>query len=124
MARALGPDGVAAVAGGVVSFVLWDSIDEVDAVHTVVYVRGMAIREPFVGINVTDRDQIEMSRAEKAFMSASRLLAADVAYPVRTLDVNPVLLLESIRYYWKHPDARRELESEEGIRRMSKLSSG
>lgn len=69
--------------------------------------------EPFVGLGISDLDRVEMSYIARKLSRVNRWLAADVNYPVRTLDVDPHQLLDAIRRYWQNPDARAELRSGE-----------
>ncbi|HVM35867.1 MAG TPA: hypothetical protein VM784_11045, partial [Actinomycetota bacterium] len=103
--------GIYARTGVVESFVPWDAISSVEEVETRVYVRGAAVHEPFIGLMISDLDRVEISRMAKRFVRINRLLAADLSYPVRTLDVDPRRLLTAIRRYWRDPRARAELKS-------------
>jgi hypothetical protein len=48
----------------------------------------------------------------------NRRLAADITLPIRTLDIDPALLLEALRYYHQHPRARAELATQGGLARL------
>jgi hypothetical protein len=48
----------------------------------------------------------------------NRRLAADVSLPIRTLDIDPRLLCQALRYYHQHPEARAELATEAGPARV------
>ncbi len=112
------PEGIVAVAGGSSSFAPWDAIASVRAVDFTFYSRGAAINEPFIGLNATDTDRIEISKAGRMLMKTNRLMGTDLAYPMRTLDVDPATLLFAIRFYLEHPEARSELESQAALQRV------
>jgi hypothetical protein len=48
----------------------------------------------------------------------SRRLAADLSLPIRTLDIDPPLLYQALRYYHQHPRARAELATQAGVARV------
>jgi hypothetical protein len=45
----------------------------------------------------------------------NRRLGADVSLPIRTLDIDPRLLCQALRYYHQHPQARAELATGAGL---------
>ena len=55
---------------------------------------------------------------ERLLLPLNRRLAADITLPVRTLDIDPALLLEALRYYHQHPQARAELATQDGLARL------
>jgi hypothetical protein len=55
---------------------------------------------------------------ERLLLPLNRRLAADITLPVRTLDIDPALLLEALRYYHQHPQARDELATQAGLARV------
>ena len=112
------PEGIAAVAGGSSSFAPWDAIASVRAVDFTFYSRGVAINEPYIGLNATDTDRIEISKAGRMLMKTNRLIGTDLAYPMRTLDVDPARLLFALNFYLEHPEARSELEGRAALQRV------
>jgi hypothetical protein len=52
------------------------------------------------------------------FFGLGGILAADVTLSFRTLDIDPALLYEALRYYHEHPQARAELATEDGLSRL------
>ena len=116
---ALLPSGIAAVARGISSFVPWEVIVGVRAVQMRLWVRGFPVREPFVGLMISDPSRVETSGVARAMIRANRLFGADVTYAVRTLDVEPALLMNAIDFYSKHPEKRHETGTEEGLARVS-----
>jgi hypothetical protein len=112
------PSGVAAVAAGTTSFVPWDAIDSIAAFDFTLYTRGFANHEPYIGINATDPDRIEISKTGRMLMKTNRLLGTDLAYSVRALEVEPALLYHALLYYLEHPDARSELSGHAGLDRV------
>jgi RNA polymerase sigma-70 factor, ECF subfamily len=81
-------------------------------------VRGVSVREPLVGIDVSDPQAIQTGPLKRLLLPLSRRLAADVALPIRTLDIDPPLLYEALRYYHQHPQARAELATQAGLTRI------
>jgi hypothetical protein len=114
------PEGVQATAAGTHSFVPWDAIEWVEAFDLTVYSRGFANHEPLVGIKATDPDRIEISKTGRMLMKTNAMFGTDLAYPVRTLNVEPALLLHALRYYLENPDARPELRGQEALHRVEK----
>ena len=55
---------------------------------------------------------------ERLLLPLNRRLAADITLPVRTLDIDPSLLYEALRYYHQHPSARDELNTPAGLARI------
>lgn len=55
---------------------------------------------------------------EQLLLPLNRPLAADVALPIRTLDIDPSLLYGALRYYHQHPQARDELATQDGLARV------
>ncbi|MDQ4145885.1 MAG: hypothetical protein M3198_19490, partial [Actinomycetota bacterium] len=105
--------GIFARIGVAQSFVPWDVITSVEETEITTYYRGIANNEPFVGLMISDLDRVEMGRVPRGLARANRLLAADINYPVRTLDVDPIRLLHAIRHYWQEPEARERLRTGE-----------
>jgi hypothetical protein len=48
----------------------------------------------------------------------NRRLGADISLPVRTLDIDPPLLYQTLRYDHQHPKARVELATQAGLARV------
>jgi hypothetical protein len=101
----------------------WDAIDEVRAFETTVYVRGFAIREPFVGLILGDPQAATMGKLQRALLRVSRRLGADIGFPLRTLRADPVLLYTGMRYYHLHPQARDELGAQAGLDYLRRATS-
>lgn len=115
---ALAPDGIHQHLAGSMSFVPWDVITDVRGEDLKMWVRGATVREPFIAVDVGDRRRVEMSKVGRALMRVNKHLLADVAYPVRQLDVDPTLALRAIAFYWKTPDRRHELADRAGVDRI------
>jgi hypothetical protein len=71
-----------------------------------------------VGIDLSDPQAIQSGPLERLLLPLNRRLAADITLPVRTLDIDPALLLEALRYYHQHPQARAELATQDGLARL------
>jgi hypothetical protein len=76
------------------------------------------ISEPLVGIDLSDPQAIQTGPLERLLLPLNRRLAADITLPVRTLDIDPPLLYEALRYYHQHPPARDELNTPAGLARI------
>lgn len=111
----LTPSAVVFAQGKDLTVAPWDAIDEVRAFETTVYVRGFAIREPFVGLILSDLQAATMGKLQRALLGVSRRLGADIGFPLRTLRADPVLLYTAMRYYHLHPQARDELGAQAGL---------
>jgi hypothetical protein len=118
------PEGVQATAAGTNSFVPWDAIAWVEAFDFTFYSRGFANHEPYVGIKATDPQRIEISKTGRMLMKTNSMFGTDLAYPVRTLNVEPALLLHALRYYLENPNSRPELGGPEALQRVEKLMAG
>ena len=114
----LTPTAVVVAAGGARTVVPWDAIRQVRATEVTTSVRGMTIREPLVGIDVHDPGAVRTGRLGRLLLPLNRRLAADVALPVRTLDVDPDRLCQVLRHYLEHPEARAELAGPDGLARL------
>ena len=114
----LTPSAVVVAAGGARTVVPWPAIRQVRATEVATYVRGVRISEPLVGIDVSDPRAIQTGALERLLLPLNRRLAADITLPVRTLDIDPSLLYEALRYYHRHPQARSELATEAGLARL------
>jgi hypothetical protein len=62
--------------------------------------------------------RIQTGALERLLMPLNRRLAADITLPIRTLDIDPPLLYEALRYYHQHPQAWAELATQDGLARM------
>jgi hypothetical protein len=71
-----------------------------------------------VGIDLSDPQAIQTGPLERLLLPLNRRLAADITLPIRTLDIDPSLLYEALRYYHQHPQARAELATPAGLARM------
>lgn len=114
----LTPSAVIIAAGGARTMVPWEAIQQVQATQVTTHVRGVRVREPLIGLDVSDLDAIQTGRLERLLLPLSRRLGADLALPIRTLDIDPPLLYQALRYYHQHPQARAELATPEGLARV------
>ena len=114
----LSPSAVVIAIGGARTVVPWEAIQQVRATEVTTHVRGVAIREPLVGIDVSDPQAIQTGPLERLLLPLNRRLAADITLPIRTLDIDPALLYQALRYYHQHPQARGELATQAGLARM------
>jgi hypothetical protein len=105
----LTPSAVVIAMGEARTRVPWEAIQQVRATEVTTHVRGVAVTEPLVGIDLSDPQAIQSGPLERLLLPLNRRLAADITLPVRTLDIDPALLLEALRYYHQHPKARAEL---------------
>jgi hypothetical protein len=114
----LTPSAVVIAAGGAQTVVPWEAIQQVRATQVTSYVRGVAVREPLVGIDLSDPQAIQTGPLEWLLLPLNRRIGADLAVPIRTLDIDPRLLYQALRYYHQHPQARAELATEAGLARV------
>ena len=80
--------------------------------------RGLPCWLLAVGIDVSDPQAVQTGPLERLLMPLNRRLAADITLPIRTLDIDPPLLYEALRYYHQHPQARAELATQDGLARV------
>jgi hypothetical protein len=114
----LTPSAVVIAAGRARTVVPWEAIQQVRATEVTTRVRGATVREPLVGIDLRDPEAIQIGPLERRLLPLNRRLAADLALPVRTLDVDPPLLYQALWYYHQHPQARAELATQAGLVRV------
>jgi hypothetical protein len=114
----LSPSALIIAAGGARTVVPWDAIQRVRATEVRSYVGGVRVGEPLVGIDVSDPQAIQTGRLGRLLLPLNRRLAADLALPVRTMDLDPQLLVAALRYYRQHPQARAELATDAGLARL------
>ena len=114
----LTPSAVVIAMGGARTVVPWAAIQQVRATKVTTYARGVRISEPLVGIDLSDPQAIQTGPLERLLLPLHRRLAADITLPIRTLDIDPRLLYEALRYYHQHPQARAELATQDGLARM------
>jgi hypothetical protein len=114
----LTPSAVVLAIGRARTVAPWDAIREVRATEVSTYARGVRVSEPLIGIDLSDPQAIETGPLERLLLPLNRRIAADLALPVRTLEVEPSLLLQALRYYHQHPEARPELSTEAAISRL------
>ena len=88
------------------------------ATEVTAHVRGISVKEPLVGIDVNDPEAIQTGPLERLLLPLNRRLAADVCLPIRTLDIDPLLLYRALRYYHQHPQARADLATQAGLARV------
>jgi hypothetical protein len=114
----LTPSAVVIAMGGARTVVPWTAIQQVRATEVTTYARGARISEPLVGIDLSDPQAISTGPLERLLLPLNRHLAADITLPIRTLDIDPPLLYEALRYYHRHPQARAELATQDGLARV------
>jgi hypothetical protein len=115
----LTPPAVVLAQGPATMVVPWGSIETVKALATTLWVRGGRIREPLVGLAVSDRGAVQgATTLDRAVMALDRTVGADISLPVRSLAVDPALLYHALRYYHQRPEARAELATEAGLERL------
>jgi hypothetical protein len=114
----LTPSAVVIAAGGARTVVPWEAIQQVRATEVMTHVRGVAVAEPLVGIDVSDPEAIQTGTLERLLLPLNRRVAADLSLPIRTLDIDPPLLYGALRYYHQHPQARAELGTQAGVARV------
>ena len=114
----LTPSAVVIAMAGARTVVPWEAIQQVQATEVTTHVRGVAVSEPLVGIDLSDLEAISTGPLERLLLPLNRRLAADITLPIRTLDIDPALLYEALRYYHQHPQARAELATEDGLARV------
>jgi hypothetical protein len=113
----LTPSAVVIAAGGARTVVAWTAIQQVRATEVTTRVRGVAVSEPLVGIDVSDPEAIQTGPLERLLLPLNRL-GADISLPIRTLGIDPPLLHQTLRYYHQHPKARVELATRAGLARV------
>ena len=114
----LTPSAVVIAMGGAQTVVPWEAIQQVRATEVTTRVRGVAVSEPLVGIDLRDPQAISTGPLERRLLPVNRRLAADITLPIRTLDIDPTLLYEGLRYYHQHPEVRDELATQDGLARL------
>jgi hypothetical protein len=114
----LTPSAVVIALAGARTVVPWEAIQQVQATEVTTHVRGVAVTEPLVGIDLSDPEAISTGPLERLLLPLNRRLAADITLPIRTLDLDPALLYEALRYYHQHPQARAELATQDGLARL------
>jgi hypothetical protein len=114
----LTPSAVVIAMGRARTVVPWAAIQQVRTTEVMTYARGARISEPLVGIDLSDPQAIQTGPLERLLLPLNRRLAADITLPIRTLDIDPSLLYEALRYYHQHPQARAELATPAGLARM------
>ena len=114
----LTPSAVVIAMGRTRTVVPWAAIQQVRTTEVTTHVRGVRISEPLVGIDLSDPQAIQTGPLERLLLPLNRRLAADITLPVRTLDIDPPLLYEALRYYHQHPPARDELNTPAGLARI------
>lgn len=108
---ALVPEGVVARSAFGTSFVPWDAIAEVALVET--------SRSRCLGVRLSASDAVQAGpRARRAAAWQRRLTGYDLGYPVDGLSVPPELLAWLVERYARHPEARAEIGTAEGLLRL------
>ena len=114
----LTPTAVVIALGGARTVVPWTAIQQVRATEVTTAAWGARISEPLIGIDLSDPQAIQTGPLERLLLPLNRRLAADITLPIRTLDIDPPLLYEALRYYHQHPQARAELATQDGLARL------
>lgn len=115
----LTPSALAVTHGPRSEVVSWNAIAGVSAFEVVTpRIYGASTRTPFVGIHAHDPDAISGGAFARLFRRFNRGFGADVFLPVHGLGVEPPLLYYATRFYHEHPEARRELATEDGLERI------
>lgn len=114
----LTPSAIVLATGRARTVAPWDAIREVRATEVSTYARGVRVSEPLIGIDLSDPEAIETGPLERLLLPLNRRIAADLTLPIRTLDVEPSLLLQALRHYHQHPEARPELATEAAVSRL------
>jgi hypothetical protein len=114
----LTPSAVVIAMGGARTVVPWAAIQQVRATEVTTYARGVRISEPLVGIDLSDPQAIQTGPLERLLLPLNRRLAADITLPIRNLDIDPPLLYEALCHYHRHPQARAELATQDGLARV------
>jgi hypothetical protein len=114
----LTPSAVVIAMGDARTVVPWETIQQVRATEVTTHVRGVAVTEPLVGIDLSDPKAIQSGPLERLLLPVNHRLAADITLPIRTLDIDPPLLYQALRYYHQHPQARAELATQDGLARL------
>jgi hypothetical protein len=114
----LAPSAVVVAVGGARTVVPWEAIKQVRPFEVTTHVRGVAVREPLLGIDVSDPEAIQTGSLERLLLPLNRRWGADVSLPIRTLDIDPPLVYQVLRYYHQHPQARVELATQAGLARV------
>ena len=73
-----------------------------------------------IGVQVSDPERVWLSRLDRINQSFEFRTLPDVVYPARQLETDPVLVVETLRHYWKHPEDRRELGTPASIGRFER----
>jgi hypothetical protein len=68
-------------------------------------VRGIRVSEPLLGIDLSDPEAVQTGPLQRLLLPLNHRLAADISLSIRTLDIDPPLLNEALRYYHQHPRA-------------------
>lgn len=114
----LTPSAMVVATGGARTVVPWEAIRQVRATAVTTHARGIPVREPMLGIDLADPEAVRVGPVGRLLLPLNRRLAADIALPLRTIDLDPPLLHRALRYYHRHPEARAELATPAGPARM------
>jgi hypothetical protein len=111
--------GVRVRSGGFRAFVPWETLVDVRATQ----LRRRDAVEPYIGLFVGDRDRIERSGGSGFPSSAVPRSLGDVTLPARPLETEPVLVLATLRHYWRNPSKRRDLGAPESVVTFERLAA-
>jgi hypothetical protein len=115
----LSPNVVLLVAGKASWTVPWPAIAAVRAFDATAHGPAGSVRVPFVGLVV---DPPEATRVGDGFARRMRAPVrkgdVDIYFPVRSLDVDPLLVYWTLRFYAAHPADRVELGDGRALRRV------
>lgn len=115
----LAPDVVVLLAGTASWTVPWPAIATVLAFDQTTYGPGGSVHVPFIGLiaNPPEAIRIGDGRGQRVKPCARRG-DADVYFPVRSLDADPVLVYWALRFYAASPFARQELANGRALHRL------
>jgi hypothetical protein len=115
------PTGVGLVDGPGEVFVPWDVVRDIQADETTTYTRGGATHEPHIAV-FTEPDAVRHDDALDSTLAeiGREWTGADVAWAVRTLAVDPVVVVSALRHYLRHPDQRAELGDRRALDRIER----
>ena len=117
---ALTPRGVRFSQGGSVFFVPWESIVGVRA--TAMRSRPGGGREPLIGMDLTTRDAVETSAVSRLLLKLTPRAYGDVTVAPRLFEVDPALVLATLRHFHENPAERQDLGSERALQRFGAIA--
>ncbi|PZS29770.1 MAG: hypothetical protein DLM59_12285 [Pseudonocardiales bacterium] len=115
----LAPDVVVLIAGTASWTVPWPAVAAVLAFDQTTYGPGGSVHVPFIGLIANPPEAIRIGDGrDRRVKPPARRADADVYFPVRSLDADPVLVLWTLRFYAASPFARQELADGRARRRL------